>query len=66
MKLRSYEGKKVVIELNDKKVYRGRVSDFIFAEDNNPPKNSIIVDASGHKFPIEIYEDEIKSIEVLF
>lgn len=65
MNLRSYEGKNVVVELNNKKVYKGQVSDFIFAEDNNPPKNSIIVDAKNYENPIEIYEDEIKLIDVI-
>lgn len=65
MNLRSYEGKKVIIELLNKKIYRGKVLDFIYAEDNNPQKNSLIISAKGYDYPIEVYEDEIKSIEMM-
>lgn len=65
MKLRSFEGKNIIVELNNKKVYIGKVTDFIFAEDNNPPKNSIIINARDHDNLIEVYEDEIKAIEIM-
>lgn len=65
MKLREFEGKFVKITLKDGTKHEGRVTDFIFAEDNNPQKNSIIVDESnnnGRQF-IEFYEDDIETVE---
>lgn len=65
MKLREFEGKFVKIRLKDGTEHEGRVMDFIFAEDNNPQKNSIIVDESnnnGGQF-IEFYEDDIETIK---
>lgn len=65
MNLRGYEGKNVIVQTDKKKIYRGKARDFVFAEDNNPQKNSLIIDAVGYEFPIEIYEDEIQSIEIM-
>lgn len=65
MKLRELEGKTVVVELNNNKSYEGKVIDFIFAEDNNPPKNSLLINTIDFDNLIEVYEDDIKSIEVI-
>lgn len=65
MKLREYEGKFVKIKLKDGTEHEGKVTDFIFAEDNNPQKNSIIVDEVNikHSQLIEFYEDDIQTVE---
>ncbi|NLL91206.1 MAG: hypothetical protein GX222_02155 [Ruminococcaceae bacterium] len=65
MNLQEYEGKQVVIKTIDDEIFRGVVGDYMFAEDNNPPKESIIIDAIGFSNPIEIFADEIKSIEIV-
>lgn len=54
----------VLIQVNNK-VFRGKVSSVIGGNDNENNKNSLIIDAVGYEFPIEIYEDEIQSIEIM-
>ena len=65
MKLREYEGKYVKIKLKDGSEHEGRVTDFIFADDNNPRRNSIIVEKSDNNCAqlIELYEDDIQTVE---
>ncbi|WP_055079079.1 hypothetical protein [Lagierella massiliensis] len=65
MNLRKYEGENIIVELNNKKIYIGKVTDFIFAEDNNPQKNSIIIEARGCDNLVEIYEDDVKKIDIM-
>ena len=59
MKLHEYEGRKVRLITTIGNTFEGYVSDFIEAEDNEPEKESIIIG------DYEIFEDEIKSIELL-
>ena len=65
MKLREFEGKFVKIRLKDGTEHEGRVTDFIFAEDNNPQNYSIIVEESNNNDGqfIEFYEDDIETIK---
>lgn len=65
MMLRNYQGKQIALTTIKGKSYRGKGLEFIFAEDNNPPKNSLIIRAVGYEYPIEIYEDEVESIEIV-
>lgn len=65
MSLKKYWEKKVIIESFDKDIYRGFVSDYVYPEDNENRKESIIIDAEGYGYPLEFQEDEIKSIEVM-
>lgn len=59
MKLHEYEGQKVRLITTIGNIFEGYVSDFIEAEDNEPEKESLIIG------DYEIFEDEIKSIELL-
>lgn len=65
MSLRKYEGKKVVLESIENKIYRGTIGDYIYPESNENGKESIVIDAVGYKYPIEFNEEEIKTIEVI-
>lgn len=62
MKLDNLEGKKVVIEATNNKVFRGVVSDYVYPEDNENNKESIIIKAVGYPNHIEFYESDIKSL----
>lgn len=57
MKLWQYNGKQVKITTTDNKVFVGKAYDFVPAQDNVPEIASISID------DIEVYENEIASIE---
>lgn len=59
MELWKYSGKQVKITTDDNQVFVGKAYDFISAQDNVPEIASISID------DIEIYENEIYSIEEL-
>lgn len=59
MKLWQYSGKKIRIITDDGKIFEGKAYDYIPAQDNTPEIASISI---GYN---ELYENEIKSIEVL-
>ncbi|UPQ85221.1 hypothetical protein M0R79_06065 [Ignavigranum ruoffiae] len=65
MRIKKVWGKKVIIESADGKIFRGKVTDYIYPEDNENDKESIIVDAIGHLYPYEFYEDDIIKIEII-
>ena len=61
MNLKQYCGKKVKIVADNDKVFLGKVNDYIFPEDNESEKESIVVDTIENQ-AIEFYEDHIKEI----
>lgn len=65
MSLMKYKGKKVIIETTDKQIFRGTIGDYVYPDDNENGKESIIIDAIGKKFPIELYESDIKTIDIV-
>lgn len=71
MNLKKMPGKKVRIVDAKGLVYEGKVSDYIYPDDNEPEVESIIVDYptrnDGYKYenPVEFTAPEIKSIEIL-
>lgn len=71
MELRSLEGKKIRLTDTDGYVYTGVVGDYVYADDNDPEEEAIILDYltrnDGFKYenPIEFRASEIKSIEVI-
>lgn len=65
MKLSEYEGKKVIVETIDKKIFRGYVGDYIFPEDNDNGEESIVIDAIGKKTPVELLRSDISSISII-
>lgn len=64
-KLWMYEKERVEVVLKNGKVFRGKVGDYIEAEDNDRPIDSIILDLFSGGYPTEIYENEIESITIL-
>ena len=68
MNLIDYEGKKVKITDIRKRIWEGKVTDYIYPEDNEPEVESIIIRCEAGKFPgksIEFTALEIESIEVI-
>ncbi|MDD6726622.1 MAG: hypothetical protein U0K47_07650 [Erysipelotrichaceae bacterium] len=65
MMLNEYEGKKVIVETIDHKIFRGFVGDYIFPEDNNNGEESIVIDAIGNKNPVELFRSDISSISII-
>lgn len=63
MKLSEYCGKKVKITLEEDEVLQGKCVEFTKAIDNDPEIDSIDVKVKDKVY--EIYENEIKSIEIL-
>jgi hypothetical protein len=63
MKLSEYCGKKVKITLGEDEVLQGKCVEFTKAIDNDPEIDSIDIKVKDKVY--EIYENEIKSIEVL-
>lgn len=64
MELKKYEGKKVVIMTKDKQILRGIVGDYIEPIHNKNNRESIVVDDVIRRFPVEVYEEEIETIEI--
>ena len=63
MKLSDYCGKKVNLTLKEGEVLRGKVIEYTRAIDNDPEIDSIDIEVKDKIY--EIYENEIKSIEIL-
>lgn len=63
MKLSEYCGKKVKITLEEDEVVQGKCVEFTKAIDNDPEIDSIDIKVKDKVY--EIYENEIKSIEIL-
>lgn len=62
MKLKSFYGKKIHIIDNEGNEFVGTINDYIFPEDNENHKESIIVDLENGE-AWEFYENDIKTIE---
>lgn len=63
MRLSDYCGKKVKIVLKDGETFQGKCIEFTKAIDNDPEVDSI--DLQVDKKIYEIYENEIKDIEII-
>ena len=61
MKLVNFYGRNVTVILTDGSTVTGTVSDYIYPEDNENGKESIIIDTDSDEI-IEIYEHDILSI----
>ena len=64
MKLVKYLDKNVKIVFTDEDILEGKVVDYVYPEDNENNKESIIIKDSKSRY-IEVYEKEILSIEVI-
>ncbi|WP_062353302.1 hypothetical protein [Bacillus kwashiorkori] len=66
MNLREYVGKKIRLMDVDGQVFEGKCTDYTQALDNEPEIESIGIETvSGADYSYEIYENEIKSIEII-
>ncbi|MDR7856838.1 hypothetical protein [Tissierella sp.] len=63
MRLSDYNGKKIKVTLKDGEIFQGKCIEYIKAIDNDPEIPSI--DLQVNKKIYEIYENEIKSIEIV-
>ena len=65
MNLLKYLDEKVKIELKNGKNFIGYVGDYEYPDENDKNKEFIVLDLISQNIPIGIYEDEIKSIEIV-
>lgn len=63
MRLSEYCGKKIKVELKGGEIFQGKCIEYIRAVDNDPEIDSI--DLQVNKKIYEIYENEIKNIEII-
>jgi len=63
MKLWEYVGKNIKVTCIDEQIIEGKCDGYTQALDNEPEIASISIERIG--YGIEIYENEIKSIEVI-
>ena len=65
MDLKKFNGRKVRIVDDRKSVFQGYVSDYIHREDNDPARDSIIIEDESRRCPIEFFGKDIKSIKIM-
>ena len=68
MKLIDFEGKRVKIVSVNNRMFEGRIADYIYAEDNNPEIESIVMDCEKGPLSgmaVEFREEDIKVIEII-
>ncbi|WP_392486756.1 hypothetical protein ACER0A_002175 [Haloimpatiens sp. FM7315] len=63
MKLWGYVGKKIKVICLNGKILKGKCTDFTQALDNEPEVDSIGLNVNQTNY--ELYENEIKSVEVI-
>ena len=64
MNLSSFYGKKVEITTRNGLAFSGKVSDYIYPEDNENEKESIVIDAEDGSL-VEFYDEDILSIRIM-
>ena len=63
MDLKKYYDREVIIITDDGQIFRGVVEDYIYPEDNENGKESIIL--TTKQSLVEFYEEDIKDVIVL-
>ena len=63
--LEKYESKKVVIETDNQKIFRGKIVDYIPPDYNENGKESIVIDDAHTGRLVELYGCDIKSIDIM-
>lgn len=63
MKLSTFHHKKIKITTTDEEVFSGYVINYLPADENEPERESIVVECQNGIF--EFYEDELKHVEIL-
>ena len=64
MDLKQFYNKEVVIVSVNGQVFEGKVNDYIYSDENNLGKESVILDAKNGDI-IEFTEEDIASIEIV-
>ena len=59
-----YWGRQVSVQLDDGKVFRGEVFDYISEPDNEPDPESIVIETDGGML-VELFVNEIKEVTVI-
>ena len=59
-----YWGRQVSVQLDDGKVFRGEVFDYISESDNEPDPESIVIETDGGML-VELFVNEIKEVTVI-
>ncbi|MGN0194606.1 MAG: hypothetical protein ACI39G_05810 [Pseudoramibacter sp.] len=68
MNLKQYWGQYIKIVTNNDHVVIGKATDYVYPDDNENNKESLIIDVDEGwlaGFPVEAYEKDIKTIEIL-
>lgn len=63
MRLWEYVGKEIKVTCIDEQIFTGKCTDYTQSLDNEPEIDSIGLNVNGISY--ELYENEIKSIEVI-
>lgn len=64
MDLKIYHGKKVEILADNGELFRGKITDYFYPDENENNLESIIMDTSDGR-AIEFYKDDIKTITII-
>ena len=65
MEFAKYEGRTVVVEATNQKIFRGKVTDYLRAEFGETDVDSIVVRDVNSGQLIEMTEAEIKTIDII-
>lgn len=63
--LEQYEGRQVVVETENKRIFRGRVIDCCTSEENENSEESIIIRDVSTGMLVELYAVDLESIEIV-
>lgn len=63
--LEQYFGRQVVAETDNRKIFRGPVIDYCTPDENDNQKESIIIRDVHTQSLVELYESDLKSIEIM-
>ena len=63
--LAKYEGRQIVAETDNQKIYRGKVIDYLTPDENENGQESIIIrDVKTEKL-VELFESDLKNIDIV-
>lgn len=63
--LEKYEGHLVVAETDNKKIFRGTAIDYLAADENEDGQESIIIRDMRTQKLVELFEHDIKNIDIV-
>ena len=65
MDLMKYDGHTVVVQADNEKIFRGKVTDYLSAKNGETENDSIVIRDVNSGHLIELTETDIKSIEII-